>query len=57
MREVMAGSVLLPTMDFVADPVSGFMKEQVRLTWCGPTLWTAPWWLAVVLPERLPVWG
>lgn len=39
MREVMAGSVLLPTMDFMADPVSpdgsGLIKEQVRLTWRG----------------------
>lgn len=27
LREVMAGSVMLPTMDFIADPVSrtGFM--------------------------------
>lgn len=37
MREVMAGSVLLPTMDFMADPVSpdgfGFDKGAAHLVW------------------------
>lgn len=33
MREVMAGSVLLPTMDFMADPVSAAVLCCPLLAW------------------------